>query len=75
MGPVAISTCEENLRLLDTYKKALDLFSAATYALKEARPTSSTKDYHRLRQYQDQARRQSEDARRNWEEHQREHGC
>lgn len=63
--------CAEHSQLLETYQKAVALFSASTTALKE----SSRDDCERLTLYAEEARLRSEQARLDWERHRINHGC
>jgi hypothetical protein len=63
--------CVQHAQLLEAYREAVAMFSAATNALKEA----ARDDCPRLALYAEQARLGSERARLAWEAHRIEHEC
>ena len=67
--------CDRHGELLSAYQKAVALFSTTLDALQAARSTASKAEYDRMRNYVEQTRLISEDARMDLERHVAEHGC
>jgi len=67
--------CAEHRALLDTYHKAVALYSTAVEALKASRGTTSKDDYARHYGYVEQTRLKAEQARLDLENHVVTHRC
>jgi hypothetical protein len=67
--------CERHWELLEAYQKAVALFSTTLDALQLSRATVKKVEYDRMRNYVEQTRLISEDARMDLERHVAEHGC
>jgi RNase P subunit RPR2 len=67
--------CDRHGELLAAYQKAVALFSTTLDALQASRATASKDEYDRMRNYVEQTRLISEDARMDLERHVAEHGC
>lgn len=70
-----LKACNEKARLLDEYTESVRLYEVAVRALSEARPQAILKDYLRMKEYSEQARKKTELARLVLEKHVSEHGC
>jgi RNase P subunit RPR2 len=67
--------CERHTELLTAYQKAVALFSTTLDALQAARANVAKDEYDRMRNYVEQTRMISENARIDLERHVAEHGC
>jgi hypothetical protein len=67
--------CEEYVRLLQAYRKAVARYSSTLDALEAARATVRKHEYQRMTGYVEQARLTSEQARTDLERHTLEHEC
>jgi hypothetical protein len=67
--------CERHTELLTAYQKAVALFSTTLDALQAARANVAKDEYERMRNYVEQTRIISENARIDLERHVAEHGC
>jgi hypothetical protein len=67
--------CEEKSRLLDIYKAAVSVHSAAVIDMTLTRGKTSKQEYARIWNRAEQTRVDSETASRTFYEHTKEHGC
>ena len=67
--------CAEKSRLLKAYQEMTDIYARTVADLGRFRGTSPCPEYERLQQSSEQARLESETARRALEEHIKEHDC
>jgi len=67
--------CKELKVLIEEYERAVSLFSATLAAYQESLATSPRHEYVRIRNYVEQARAKSEEAKARVDRHIKEHGC